>query len=93
MSEFGARIVKALCQIGIVHLSGLVYFLVFFIGENYFRIVYFHGADILIFRHLHECSVIDFLDGCAGKKRRDHKIEQKNEQQCNSVVIDKRFLR
>ena len=91
--ERRAAVVQALGQRGIVHCTGRVDRRFVLVGKDDLVAVHLHLADVLFLDHAHERAVVHLRDLLLHEKRRHDEIEQKDHQQDDPVIIEKRFFR
>ena len=81
-------VVEPLGKIRVLHGCCFVDGESFFVRKQNLRILHLHGADLLLLCHFHEGSVIHLCHLPPGKQRCYQQIEQENNQQYDTVIIN-----
>ena len=84
--EGGTSVIQALGQAGVIHETGLVDLLFFFIGEHDLVGLDVHLADVLLLGHAHKGAVVHLLDLTFGEPGHKNKVEHQQHQQHDGVV-------
>ena len=90
--ELGSGIVKTLGQARVIHETGLVHLLFFFIGEHDLVGLDVHLADVLLLGHAHKGAIVHLFDLTFGEPGHKNKVEHQQHQQHDAIINGQRLF-